>query len=411
VAAAKDIFACPTHAHLANSSFCLTSPTSFSQDDKPSRRRTSSQKGKPKKEVFPDWQFFGKEIYHIQQVEDELIAQQNAHLDLARRLKSEGAGYGKGKKNRRTRVAEEAVRKKEEAEAAEGGDDDEDEDDDDDEGGEEEDDDAADEEGEDEHQAAMQVEAAAASAVKQQENQQKLAEARRLLAEVREGKFNLPPDMALRKQQITESAFVSWTKPQFKVFVEGLERNGYSSRQPTLREVALETGKTEAEVDAYFTVFMARYLELCKCADIKEKMDKGEKRRQREVATRELLERKAALGTPVQYGNKGRFFSEEEDSFFVQAMHRFGYGSWDRIRVEIRRVNAFRYNFFFQSRSAKEIQSRCEQLVKLVEKELEPPKEKRPAAAALEEDGEGQAQGGGGGGGGGRKKKVKVEKV
>ena len=384
------LFVCLPHS--------LPYPPTPQQDDKPTRR-TSSQKGKPKKEVFPDWQFFDKEIYHIQQIEDELTAQQNAHLDLARRLKSEGAGYGKGKKNRRTRVVEDK-KKKEEAEAAAAEDED---DDDDDEGDEEEDD--ADEEGDED---AMQVEAAAASAAKRQENQQKLAEAQRLLAEVREGKFNLPPDLALRKQQITDGAFVTWTKPQFKVFVEGLERNGYSTRQPTLREVALETGKTEAEVDAYFTVFMARYLELCKCADIKEKMDKGERRRQREVATRELLERKAALGTPIQYGNKGRFFSEEEDTFFLQAMARFGHGSWDRIRSEIRRVGAFRYNWFFKSRSAKEIQARCEQLVKLVEKEFEPPKEKRSAAALEEEQGEG-----GGGqtqGGGGRKKKVKVEK-
>jgi hypothetical protein len=33
-----------------------------------------------------------------------------------------------------------------------------------------------------------------------------------------------------------------------------------------------------------------------------------------------------------------RAYNDEEDVFLVVLMHKYGYGNWDRIRMEIRRV-------------------------------------------------------------------------
>ena len=39
----------------------------------------------------------------------------------------------------------------------------------------------------------------------------------------------------------------------------------------------------------------------------------------------------------VQYAqSRGKIWTEEEDAYLVNMMNRFGYGNWERIRVEIR---------------------------------------------------------------------------
>jgi SWI/SNF-related matrix-associated actin-dependent regulator of chromatin subfamily A member 5 len=55
----------------------------------------------------------------------------------------------------------------------------------------------------------------------------------------------------------------------------------------------------------------------------------------------------------------------------VCMMHRHGYGAAERIRMEIRRAWQFRFDWYFKSRSAQEIQKRCDAVVKIVERENE----------------------------------------
>jgi SWI/SNF-related matrix-associated actin-dependent regulator of chromatin subfamily A member 5 len=64
-------------------------------------------------------------------------------------------------------------------------------------------------------------------------------------------------------------------------------------------------------------------------------------------------------------------FSEDEDMFLVQRLQRFGCGAsaWDRIRLEICRHETFRFDWFLKSRSAKELQTRSEEIVRLIERE------------------------------------------
>jgi SWI/SNF-related matrix-associated actin-dependent regulator of chromatin subfamily A member 5 len=72
----------------------------------------------------------------------------------------------------------------------------------------------------------------------------------------------------------------------------------------------------------------------------------------------------------------------------VCVAHRWG--QWDELKAEIRKSHLFRFDWFFKSRTAQELQKRCEALVRLIEKENEDATEAikpksaapKPAAAA-----------------------------
>ena len=70
-------------------------------------------------------------------------------------------------------------------------------------------------------------------------------------------------------------------------------------------------------------------------------------------------------------GVRGKIWSEEEDSYLVCMMHRYGYGQWERIRQEIRRAWQFKFDWFIKSRNAAELQRRGDVLLRCIEKENE----------------------------------------
>jgi hypothetical protein len=70
-------------------------------------------------------------------------------------------------------------------------------------------------------------------------------------------------------------------------------------------------------------------------------------------------------------GVRGKGYQEEEDAFLVCMMHRHGFGAAERIRMEIRRAWQFRFNWYIKSRTAVDLQKRCEILVKILERENE----------------------------------------
>ena len=170
-----------------------------------------------------------------------------------------------------------------------------------------------------------------------------------------------------------------------------------------------ETGKELSEVQRYFVAFWTNYRRLAEWKKIIEKVEKGEKKilrlRQIRDAIQEKVERHIEDtfgpnldhlvtvmedGTKklpsavelirsswpkmkIQYapGTRNRAYQEEEDAFLIAMMYRHGYGACERIRMEIRRAWQFRFDWYFKSRSALEIQKRCDMLVKIVEREVE----------------------------------------
>lgn len=165
-----------------------------------------------------------------------------------------------------------------------------------------------------------------------------------------------------------------------------------------------ETSKSELEVKRYFVGFWLHYRRIFDWKKIIDKIEKGEKKILR------LRQIRDAIGMKVERhldncfahegytlneegkkltsvnlihnfwptmkivyapGTKNQSYTEEEDSFLLAMMHRHGYGATERIRLEIRRAWQFRFDWFFKSRNNLEIQKRCDQIVKSIEKQME----------------------------------------
>jgi len=235
-------------------------------------------------------------------------------------------------------------------------------------------------------------------------------------------KFDLPIEDQEEKERLSKEGFPDWTRKDFKSFCASLETHGRFDVASIVDDVSLECGKDEAEVKRYFVAFWTNYRRVGEWRKILDRIERGEKKinrlRQIREAIKEKVERhlnstyfepesdekkeenggaeKSESGgrmTALQmqqsgknlldhawqsmnfnYGlgwSKGRAYTEEEDSFLVCMMYRHGYGAAERIRMEIRRAWQFRFDWYFKSRTAQEIQKRCDVLVKIVEKENE----------------------------------------
>lgn len=183
-----------------------------------------------------------------------------------------------------------------------------------------------------------------------------------------------------------DEGFADWTRKDFRSFTSALEQYGRKDSENVFRQVSHETGKPEHDVEAYFEAFEKNAeTNLVEWAKIVEKIEKGEKKIQRQAEIKNALNLKVARHAPnpfqtltVTYagvggggGVRGKIWSEEEDAYLVCMMHRHGYGQWERIRQEIRRAWQFKFDWFIKSRNAAELQRRGDVLLRCIEKENE----------------------------------------
>lgn len=219
--------------------------------------------------------------------------------------------------------------------------------------------------------------------------------------------FDMSKEDIEEKERLMNAGFPDWVKKDFKSFCSGLERLGRYNVPSIVEEVSRECGKDEAEVKRYYVAFWTHYRRISDWKKIMDRVERGEKKinrlRQIRDAIQEKVDRhlnemlllgpdganstsslldsqqKALIGQAWQTMSfnyslgyaKGRAYTEEEDAFLLFMMHKHGYGAAERIRMEIRRAWQFRFDWYFKSRTAQEIQKRCELLIKLVEKENE----------------------------------------
>jgi SWI/SNF-related matrix-associated actin-dependent regulator of chromatin subfamily A member 5 len=220
--------------------------------------------------------------------------------------------------------------------------------------------------------------------------------------------YELTAEEKIEKEDIYAEGFPDWSRKDFKSFCTSLERHGRYDFNSICQDVVTETGKEPAEISRYFVAFWANYQRILEWSKILEKVERGEKKIQRLRQIREVIHEKVerhledtfghlfgpdskVYGSDVpipsvaellhyswpklkiNYGtsNRGKGYQEEEDSFLVCMMYRHGYGAAERIRMEIRRAWQFRMDWYFKSRSAADIQKRCDLLVKIVEREME----------------------------------------
>uniref|UniRef100_A0A665UDD4 SWI/SNF related, matrix associated, actin dependent regulator of chromatin, subfamily a, member 5 n=1 Tax=Echeneis naucrates TaxID=173247 RepID=A0A665UDD4_ECHNA len=180
------------------------------------------------------------------------------------------------------------------------------------------------------------------SAQLQKEEQAKIDEAEALTEEELEEKENL-----------LQQGFTIWNKRDFNQFIKANEKWGRDDIENIAREVE---GKTPEEVMEYSAVFWERCNEL---QDI-EKIMIG-----RYKAPFHQLR--------ISYGtNKGKNYTEEEDRFLICMLHKLGFDKesvYDELRQCIRNSPQFRFDWFLKSRTAMELQRRCNTLITLIERE------------------------------------------
>ncbi|KAA0722062.1 SWI/SNF-related matrix-associated actin-dependent regulator of chromatin subfamily A member 5 [Triplophysa tibetana] len=203
------------------------------------------------------------------------------------------------------------------------------------------------------------------SAQAQKEEQAKIDEAEPLNEEELEEKENL-----------LSQGFTIWTKRDFNQFIKANEKWGRDDIENIAREVE---GKTPEEVMEYSAVFWERCNELQDIEKIMAQIERGEARIQRRISIKKALDSKIGrYKAPfhqlrISYGtNKGKNYTEEEDRFLICMLHKLGFDKesvYDELRQCIRNSPQFRFDWFLKSRTAMELQRRCNTLITLIERE------------------------------------------
>lgn len=138
-------------------------------------------------------------------------------------------------------------------------------------------------------------------------------------------------------------------------------------------------GKTPEEVMEYSAVFWERCHELQDIDRIMAQIERGEAKIQRRASIKRALDAKMArYRAPfhqlrISYGtNKGKNYMEEEDRFLVCMLHKLGFDRenvYEELRAAVRGSPQFRFDWFLKSRTAMELQRRCNTLITLIERE------------------------------------------
>lgn len=185
------------------------------------------------------------------------------------------------------------------------------------------------------------------------------------------------------KEELLTQGFTNWNRRDFQQFIKANEKYGREDYENISKEVE---GKTPEEVVEYANVFWDRYTELQDCDKIIAQIEKGEQRIQRKQDIKRALDAKISpYRAPfhqlrIQYGtNKGKNYTEEEDRFLVCMLHQLGFDRdmvYEELKAAIRRAPQFRFDWFVKSRTASELQRRCNTLITLIERENQELEEK-----------------------------------
>ncbi|KAI9996610.1 hypothetical protein PInf_014347 [Phytophthora infestans] len=179
-------------------------------------------------------------------------------------------------------------------------------------------------------------------------------------------------------EELEKEGFGDWTRRDLKQFINSCERYGRADKTRVCEEVSLVLGKDPVQVERYYDTFWTRYTELKDYAKYMEKIERGEKRLERNEVVKQALARKCSryshplrdmrLHYPAGYKSKGYIL--DEDVFLVVMMNKYGpLEHWGEIRDEIRKAWQFRFDWFFKSRTIGELQKRGELLTRMIERE------------------------------------------
>merc|ERR1739846_156168 len=196
----------------------------------------------------------------------------------------------------------------------------------------------------------------------------------------------LTEDEQLEKEDLLKEGYSNWSKRDFNQFIRLNEKYGREDVDNISREVE---GKTPEEVIEYSKAFWERCGELQDSERIMAQIEKGEARIQRRALIKKALDAKIArYKAPfhqlrIAYGtNKGKNYTEEEDRFLVCMLHKLGFDKenvYEELRSTVRNAPQSRFDWFIKSRTAMELQRRCNTLITLIERENHEIEEKEKA--------------------------------
>lgn len=196
----------------------------------------------------------------------------------------------------------------------------------------------------------------------------------------------LNDDELTEKEKLLTQGFTNWTKRDFNQFIKANEKYGRDDIDNISKDVE---GKTPDEVRQYNRVFWDRCHELQDIDRIMAQIERGEAKIQRRASIKKALDAKMArYRAPfhqlrIAYGtNKGKNFIEEEDRFLVCMLHKLGFDKenvYEELRAAVRCAPQFRFDWFIKSRTAMELQRRCNTLITLIERENQELEEKERA--------------------------------
>ncbi|XP_054738222.1 chromatin-remodeling complex ATPase chain Iswi [Anastrepha obliqua] len=186
----------------------------------------------------------------------------------------------------------------------------------------------------------------------------------------------LSEEEVAEKESLLTQGFTTWTKRDFNQFIKANEKYGRDDIENIAKDVE---GKTPEEVIEYNAVFWERCHELQDIERIMGQIERGEAKIQRRLSIKKALDQKMSrYRAPfhqlrLQYGNnKGKNYVEREDRFLVCMLHKLGFDKenvYEELRDAIRSSPEFRFDWFIKSRTALELQRRCNTLITLIERE------------------------------------------
>ncbi|KAJ6627766.1 Chromatin-remodeling complex ATPase chain Iswi [Pseudolycoriella hygida] len=180
----------------------------------------------------------------------------------------------------------------------------------------------------------------------------------------------------IEKEALLVQGFNNWTKRDFNQFIKANEKYGRDDIEHIAKDVE---GKSPEEVMEYSAVFWERCHELQDVERIMAQIERGETKIQRRSSIKRALDGKMSrYRAPfhqlrISYGNnKGKNYTEEEDRFLVCILHKLGFDKenvYEELRSAVRYAPQFRFDWFLKSRTALELQRRCNTLITLIERE------------------------------------------
>ena len=184
--------------------------------------------------------------------------------------------------------------------------------------------------------------------------------------------------IVLEKEHVARSAFASWTRRDFKYFILAVERYGKRAIERITKELHDKCGKNAEEVARYMDVFFSRIGELENGDQLTQRFERSEQRNAKRDVYNDLIKSKVARYSYPELSLSfdglrriGDFFTDPEDRGIFILLGRVGYGFWEQLKEEIGKSELFRNNWFVRTRTPQELQSRCERLIRCVEREFE----------------------------------------